>query len=157
MFSNPVVIVFVLVVNLIALFMTWLAWKRPPLGRLAFALMFFFAAGVNFYYALADPEEYVYYADFAMVEGYRSLILNASAETIRAILIVTALAQLAVAGAFLSSGRLLEIGALAGVVFLLAIAPLGWAAAFPATVIQAIGAYLIYRGNGGTEERRKWK
>ena len=145
MSENPLLLLFVLAVNLIALLMTWLAWQRPSLGRRAFSLMFFFAAGVNLYYALADPEEYVYYADFAMLEGYRTLILNASVRTIRIILIATSLAQLGVAIAFLRSGRTLEIGALAGVVFLLAIAPLGWAAAFPATVIQAVGAYLIYR------------
>jgi hypothetical protein len=145
MLSDTTILLFVIVVNLIALAMTYLAWKHIHIGRFLFGGMFLGAGIFNLFYAFSDPEEYVYYADFAIFEAYRRFILGIFSEHVEMLLTLIGVAQVIVGIGFWSHGRFLEISALAGAVFLLAIVPLGFGAAFPAPVIMTIGAYLIYR------------
>lgn len=144
MLSDPTILLFVIIVNLIAAGMTWLAWRRPDWGRFLFGGMFLLAGFFNLFYALNDPEEYVYYAEFAFWEMYRDFIIGTFAEHAQLYLTLIAIAQVFVGVALWGRGRLFEVAALMGVVFLIAIVPLGFGAAFPAPVIMAIGSYLLY-------------
>lgn len=145
MLFDPTILIFVAVVNLIAVGMTYLAWKRIHVGRFLFGGMFLGAGIFNLFYAFSDPEEYVYYADFAVFEAYRQFILGLFSEHVEMLLTLIGAAQIVVGIGFWSRERYLEYSALAGAVFLLAIVPLGWGAAFPAPVIMTIGAFLIYQ------------
>jgi hypothetical protein len=144
MWSDPVIIIFLLVVNLAAVAMAFIAWKRPAWGRLIFALNFLAASIFNLVFLMEDPSEYLYYAEFTMLESYRSFILGPFSNHLVGYLGFISVAQFFIGLALLRRGPLLRWAALAGIFFLVAIAPIGFAA-FPATLILAVGMYFIYR------------
>jgi hypothetical protein len=161
MLADPIILAVYIVVNLIALTMTLLAWKRPNRGRLLFSLNFLGAALFNSYFLFSDPEEFVYYADFAVLKPYRQFIIGTFAEHIGLILGMVVIGQLAVALALASRGQLVKLGALGGVIFLVAIAPLGLGAFFPSTLVLALGCFFLYYKNEFTESLlqvgRRWR
>lgn len=150
MLSDPTLLTFLLIVNLIALGMTWLAWKRPTWGRILFALNFLGAGLFNWVFLILDPEEYLYYSEFVLLESYRQFILGPFAEHLFLFLSLISGAQLLIGVALLSRGALFQVGTVAAMIFLIAIAPFGIGAAFPATLIQSLGLFLLLR-RGATE------
>lgn len=143
--KDPTLLTFLAVVNLIAIAMTIITWRRNDWGRLLFALNFLGAAAFNWIFLVMDPEEYIYYVEFVLLDSYRDFILGPFSENTRFFLGIITAAQILIGLGLLSRGRRLKVAALGAMIFLIAIAPLGLGAAFPATLIQSIGLFFIFR------------
>ncbi len=129
--------------NLIAVVLLIIAWFWPYIARFAFALIFFAASIVNTIFVLRDPNSYVEFGELAVLDVYRDFIYGFFSEYTVLIVILIAIGQFTIA-TFLTIGRpLLSLGVLGGVIFLLAIIPLGIGSAFPCTLIMALGMGLM--------------
>jgi len=136
-----------LIANLFAVLILVLCWRSKTFGRFGLVLLFLWAGQYNFRTAFARPEEYTAYARFAYSTWYQQFILGFFARHTSAIVAAIAIGQLAVAVLMALRGKLVHWGLAGAIADLVAIAPLGSAAAFPATLIGSCGAVLLLRQN----------
>jgi hypothetical protein len=129
--------------NLVALGIVALAARRPDLARWFFVTLFLSASVLNGILMRLDPQLYVDgYGSLALLAPYRRFIVGFFARHTLPIVLGIALGQLAVGLLLTRRGRWLLLGGLGGSVFLLAIAPLGAAAAFPAPLALLVALLL---------------
>lgn len=140
--------VFYLGCNALAIFMIRISKTRPPLARMILLLIFLFAAGFNAYTALDAPWNYKDFADSAM-PLYKRFILGAFIPIITPMVLTIAVCQLLIALAMTTRGELLQAGCWAGIIFLIAIAPLGLYAAFPMPLLLAWAMLRLMRTESG--------
>lgn len=137
------------VANLLFLFAIWGSKHWPRTTRLFFLLLFGWAAWFNASMALISPSVYQDYADTA-IPLYRWFIMGPFVTIIRPMILLIAAGQALIAGSMLLKGELFKLGCWDGLVFGLAIAPLGLYAAFPATVLMAIAFYRLQKNHDNT-------
>jgi hypothetical protein len=126
--------------GVLAIICAWF-WRRPT--RALFAALFLAASLVNGWTALAQPRVYLTFSAGAM-GWYRDFINGPFSQNPALFVLAIAAGQLAVGICLGVGGRLLRWGVLGGVVFLVAIAPLGFTgSAFPSTVLMACGLLLL--------------
>ncbi len=150
-FFDMVSWVFYLACNGLAIFMIWISKARPSVARTILFLLFFFAAGVNAYIALDAPWSYQDFADGA-IPLYERFIVGAFIPIITPMVLTIAICQLLIALAMTAKGRLFTAGSWAGIIFCIAIAPLGLYAAFPMPLLLAWAMFRlmrIYNGQPG--------
>ncbi|PSL31607.1 hypothetical protein [Dyadobacter jiangsuensis] len=139
---------FYLSCNALAIFLIWASKSRPALARLILMLIFLFAAGFNAYTALDAPWNYQDFAGSAM-PIYKRFILGAFIPIITPMVLTIAICQLLIALAMTARGELFQAGCWAGIVFLVAIAPLGLYAAFPMPLLLAWAILRLLRTDSG--------
>jgi hypothetical protein len=130
---------------LVSLLLLAASWRWPNVGRLLFVLLFAWASQQNLRTALRQPGRYLDFAQYAYLALYREFILGPFARHVTPIVVAIAAGQLLIALLLLGTTRPARLGLAGGIVFLLAIAPLGTGAAFPATVLGALGLALLWR------------
>lgn len=81
----------------------------------------------------------------AELELYRSFIHGFFSEYTQAIVLAITFGQLSVTALISCNGDLLKLGVLGGVIFFIAIAPLGIGSAFPSTLLMAIALIAMRR------------
>lgn len=133
-----------LVSNVIALLLLLTAWRAPRWARWSFVIIFLAAGAFNAITAANTPEAYLTYAEMAL-PVYRNFILGWFAENAQLMVTLIAIGQVAVALLLSLHGTWFKLGIIGGIVFLLAIAPLGVGSAFPCSLLLAIALYLVYR------------
>jgi hypothetical protein len=130
------------IANVFALVTLVAAWRWPDAVRWVGAGVFAWAAAINTWTALTNPQVYVEYATLTPSALYRSFILGWFREHVALMVLPIAAGQLMLAAGFASPHRMHRRLAVAGaVVFLLAIAPLGVGAGFPFSL--TFGAALL--------------
>ncbi|TDE08148.1 hypothetical protein [Dyadobacter psychrotolerans] len=132
--------------NLLALLSIFASIRFPKFARVFFIMLFGWACWINSSMALDTPWVYQDYADTA-VPLYKQFILGTFEAIVTPMVLVIAICQAFIAIAMLLKGKLFRIGCWGGIVFGLAVAPLGTYAAFPATVFMAIALYLLQKKN----------
>lgn len=130
--------------NVVALAMLLACWRWKNAGRLLYVALFLWAAIANLHTARTAPEMYVGFAPYA-IGPYRHFITGFFAAHVASIVSAIAVGQFAIALLLSLRGEAVRIGLVGAIVFLLAIAPLGRASAFPCTLILALGAHLLRR------------
>ena len=130
---------------LVALGMLLASLRSPRLGRWLFVALFAWAAQVNWRTAISQPEVYLDYAMLAALPQYRDFILGFFARHITLVVCTIAIAQGAIAVLLLMRTPFPRVALVGAIVFLLAIAPLGVGSGFPATVIMAMAAGVVWR------------
>jgi hypothetical protein len=123
------------------------AWRWKNMGRLLYALVFAWAGLFNLLAAADRPELYIGMADATPIALYRDFIRGPFVWHAPQIVAAVALAQLGIALLLTRRDAAVQVGLLGAIVFLVAIAPLGAAAAFPATLILAVGAARLIRAS----------
>ncbi|WP_342088729.1 hypothetical protein [Dyadobacter sp. OTU695] len=138
---------FYLTCNGLAIFLIWIGKTRPSVARIVLFLIFLFAAGVNAYIALDAPWSYQDFADSAM-PVYKQFILGAFVPIITPMVLTIAACQLLIALAMTQTGQVFQTGGWAGIIFCIAIAPLGLYAAFPMPLLLAWAIFRVIRADG---------
>lgn len=132
------------VVNLFALLQLIGSYRWPTITRLVFCLLFGIAAVVNAKTAMTTPWVYQSYSDYA-IPLYSRFILGPFDAITQPMVLSIAVGQAGIALSMFMKRRWFRAGCLGGIVFCLAIAPLGLGAAFPATVLMALAFYRLYK------------
>ncbi len=136
--------------NVIAIALLLAAFRWPQVVRWAFVVVFAGGAIANAVMVTLDPQLYVEgYAALAW-PLYRGFIEGTFSRFPVPMVLAIAAGQGLVALLLARSRRLRWLGVAGGVVFLLAVAPLGVGSGFPATVVMALalitaGRRLTYR------------
>ncbi len=125
--------------NLVAVMLLFLCWKKPRPGRIVFSFIFLAAGIFNLYSARTTPEAYTMFAEGAFLPFYKSFINGVFRDHARLLITLIAAGQMIIALLLFTPRRIIQkIGIGGGVLFFLAIAPLGVGSAFPATIIMAL-------------------
>lgn len=138
---------FYLTCNGLAIFLIWIGKARPSVARIILLLLFLFAAGINAYIALDAPWSYQDFADNAL-PIYKQFILGAFVPIITPMVLTIAACQLLIALAMTQTGQVFQTGCWAGIIFCIAIAPLGLYAAFPMPLLLAWAIFRVMRTDG---------
>ena len=132
-----------LVTNTIALVLVFLAFKHHRLTRFAFIIIFLFAGLFNIYTILTKPELFNHYADKAFLDIYRSFISGYFSHHIQLVVAVIGLGQIIVATLLSAGGHWIQFGVIGGIIFFVALIPLGVSAAFPAMLLFILALALM--------------
>jgi hypothetical protein len=143
--SQETMLIAQIISNVIAIIMVIISWKWKTAGRTLFVILFLWAGQFNLRTAISHPAEYLNYAPLAYTEMYKTFILGFFSEHITAIVIMIAICQLIIGILIGLRGPAVSLGLIGAIIFLVAIAPLGTGAGFPATLIIALAAYILLR------------
>ena len=130
--------------NILALLSIFASIKFPKLARLFFLLLFGWAWWLNSSMALKTPWVYQDYAD-SSIPLYKQFIMGAFESIITPMVLVIAASQGLIAISMMLKGKIFEYGCWGGIVFCIAISPIGSYAAFPATLLMAIALFLLQK------------
>jgi hypothetical protein len=133
------------IANVFAVLIFVLCWRSKTFGRLGLVLLFLWASQYNLRTAFVRPEVYTAWARFAYSTWYQQFILGFFGRHTIAIVAAIAIGQLSLAVLMALRGRVVYWGLTGAIADLVAIAPLGSTATFPATLIAACGAVLLLR------------
>src|SRR6478735_7814546 len=143
--ENEIYLVAYLISNAVAIVLLVLAFKYPKIARVLFAVLFGWASWINWQTSLNAPQSYLEYADLAILDVYRQFIEGWFSKHISQIVPVIATCQGLIAIGLLLKGWLYQLSCIGGIVFLLAIMPLGTGSGFPCTFIMAVAIALLFR------------
>jgi hypothetical protein len=115
--------------------------------------LFIWAGIANLSTALNNPRVYLEYADFAILPFYRNFILGFFSRHISLFVAGIGISQLLIGIGLTLKGFVFKIACIGGIIFLMAILPLGFGSGSPAPLWWAIGLYLL---SGKKEDRFLW-
>lgn len=119
------------------------ALKRPMWARIFLAILFLWASYINSRSVIRTPEIYLDYARLTPVHLYKEFINGLFSRHIQLFTISVAIGQFCIFGGFLLNDGWVKMSCGGGIIFGLAIAPLGVGSAFPATVLMAIACLIL--------------
>ena len=129
--------------NVLALVFILCAVKWSRVGRLLFFLLFAWACGMNWSYSQNDPTAYQEYAELALLDSYSQFIKGWFSHHASSMVAAIATCQGLIAVSMLLKGWVYKLGCIGGIIFLLAIAPLGVGSGFPCTISFAIALFIL--------------
>jgi hypothetical protein len=135
----------IILANLIAVVLALSSYNFPRFMRFIWGLIFIIAGIVNLINVYNEPGIYVDAFGPSAIEPYREIIYGVFAKHSDIYVTLIAAAQVIIGGLIWSARFWYFLGLTGGIIFLLAIAPLGVGSAFPCTVILAIGLILMMR------------
>jgi len=131
--------------NAFALALITVCWKLPKVGRATIGLGFAAAAVFNTITVLVNPQSYVQgFGPEALFPFYQDFIHGPLAANPAAFILPIAAGQLLVGGLMFFKGRWLKLGLAGGIVFLLAITPLGRGSAFPMPLLLMAAFWVLW-------------
>jgi hypothetical protein len=131
--------------NVFSILLSIVAALWPRISRWIFVVLFLGAGVFNAFIAIRQPSLYVEaYGPLAVLELYRSFIYGFFSRYTTAIVLAIATGQLVVSTLLTRRGWLFRLGVLGGIIFLVAVAPLGIGSAFPVSLIIAAALFVMW-------------
>ena len=131
--------------NIIFGFSIVAAMQKPMWARIFLAGFFLWASYFNCTSAVMSPRIYLDYASLGALPVYSRFINGFFSQHITAFVVSIAAGQFLIFLGMLLRGPLTKLACTGGIIFGLAIAPLGVGSAFPATVSMAIAFYILLK------------
>ena len=133
--------------NIVFLLSIAAALRKPMWTRIFFAGFFLWAAYFNSTTAIQSPEIYLTYANLNALPAYSKFINEYFSEHITMIVSTIAVGQFLIALGLILNKTWVKIACIGGIIFGLAIAPLGVGSGFPATVFMAVAFFILLKKN----------
>jgi hypothetical protein len=130
--------------NLVAITFFFISLKWKILARALYAGLFMWAAWLNWSIAHTNPAFYLNYSKYAL-GWYRDFILGSFSYYITPFVSFIAICQFFIGLGQLSGGIIFKISCIGGIIFLIAIAPLGFLSAFPSGLTWSAGLLVLYK------------
>lgn len=130
--------------NLLGLIILWCALKHPMIARLLLFLLFAWAARVNYTIANDHPSVYLNYSYYG-IGWYRGFIMGWFSEHISPMINMIVCGQICIAIGMALNGWWVKLACIGVIVFMMAIAPLGFAAAFPFSLTLSGACFCIFK------------
>jgi hypothetical protein len=131
-----------LICQVVSIIFVIAAWKRTRWARWLFSLLFFWAFCINLYLGLTAPDSYLDNARLA-IPIYSDFINGWFSHYNHIIIPAIAVGQLLIAIGMLLKRWWVRWACIGSIIFLLSIAPLMAAAAFPFSLTLSVAAFLI--------------
>ena len=138
------IIVTYFVSNLVAITFFFITLKWNHLARALYAALFLWAAWLNWSVSHTNPTFYLNYSKYA-IGMYRDFINGPFSNNITLIVSVIAICQLMIGLGQFAGGVIFKMSCIGGIIFLVAISPLGALAAFPSGLIWSAGLLNLYK------------
>ena len=142
--ENQAFLIAYIISNILAIIFFIAAFKWPRICRLLFFILFAWASWINWNMAINNPKDYLNYADLAFLEIYKTFILGWFSDHTQMAVGLIATGQALIAISLLLKGTIYRLGLIGGIMFLIAIIPLGIGSAFPCTLLLAISLGLMH-------------
>lgn len=130
--------------NLVGVVLLLISLKWTRVARVMFAIIFGYASWINYHLSHSNPEAYLDYKESA-VGLYALFIEGWFSENITLFVTMIAVGQLLIATGMVMSKTWVTLASVGAIIFLAAIAPLGYYAAFPFSITVSLAAYQIIR------------
>ena len=131
------------VTNVSSIILISICYRWPKIGKIVWGIMFILAGMFNFYTSISDPQAYLGYSRGA-IGLYQKFIEGFFSANIVWIIGLISSCQILIGIFLFTKKTLFLLGTAGGIVFLLAISPLGLGSAFPATLLMAFSLVLLY-------------
>ena len=142
--ENNAYLIGLIISNAIAILFLVIAIWKPKIARLLFFLLFSWACWMNWTISSKNPAAYMEYADLALLDLYRDFIKGWFSNHIPFFIGLIATCQGFIAISMLLKGWIYKLGIIGGIIFLLAILPLGVGSGFPCSLVAAIALLKLY-------------
>ena len=131
------------ITHVITFLLIFICYKWTKIGKVAWGIIFILAGIFNIYTGISNPQAYVAYGSHA-IDLYQEFIYGLFSAYTSLIVSLIASGQILI-GIFLFMKKpLFLLGILGGIIFLVAISPLGIGSAFPSTLLMSISLILLY-------------
>ena len=150
--QNQTYLIAYIISNTLAIIYFIAALKSPRVSRLLFLILFAWASYINWHTVIQTPKDYLNYADLTFLKVYKTFISGWFSDHLQIAVGFIATAQMLIAVSLLTRGWIYRISLIGGVIFLLAIIPLGIGSAFPCTLLLAIALGLL-----GSQDQYLWQ
>lgn len=130
--------------QIVAILILFTSIKKTRWARVLFAVLFLWAFFINMYLGFTNPDSYLDNARFA-IPPYRNFINGWFSHYNHIIIPVIAFGQLLIAVGMLLKGWWVKWACIGSVIFLISIAPLMVASAFPFSLVVSAAALLILK------------
>jgi hypothetical protein len=144
-FENETFLLLYIISNVLAITLLILAALWPKLTRLLFFTLFLWASFTNWNGAIKTPDFYTDYANLTFLNVYKEFIEGWFSQHVVLAVGFIATAQALIAISMLLRGAIYKLGIIGGIIFLIAIIPLGAGSAFPCTLITAIALRFLWK------------
>ena len=121
----------------------FISWKWPKIGKVVWGIIFILAGIFNIYTATSNPQAYLKYSQWA-IGPYKTFINGVFSSNLSLFIYLIASGQILVGILLFQKKRIIQLGLLGGIIFLVAISPLGIGSAFPSTLLMAFSLFLLY-------------
>ena len=128
--------------NAVGIIFLFVAMKWTKIARIMFAVLFGYAFWINYSLSHANPEAYLAYAETS-ADIYTKFIHGWFSERITPVITLIAFGQLFIALGMMWRNSVVLWASVGIILFLLAIAPLGYYAAFPFSITVSLAAVVI--------------
>ena len=141
--DNQIFLIAYIISNVLGILFLISSFTLPRLSRLLYAILFGWASWANWNMIINNSQDYLSYADLTFLTFYRSFILGWFKDHVQLSVGLIAAAQAVIAISLLMKGQVYKLGLLGGILFLVAIIPLGVGSAFPCTAMLAAGLIVL--------------
>lgn len=131
------------ITHVITFSLIFVCYKWPKIGKVTWGIIFILAGLFNIYTAMSNPQAYLIYGSHA-VGLYQKFIDGLFSSYTSLIVSLIASGQILVGIFLLMKRTFFLLGIVGGIIFLIAISPLGIGSAFPSTLLMAISLVLLY-------------
>jgi hypothetical protein len=145
--ENPDYLLPYLFFNGLALIILFFSWKSSRIARLLLIGLFAWASWMNWTTAINDPKDYLNYSTHTFSTSYRDFINGWFSNHILLVVGTIATSQALIAFGISMKGFLFRLACVGGIIFLLAIIPLGIGSGFPCTLVIALAMVALIREN----------
>ncbi|MGZ8509996.1 MAG: hypothetical protein ACXWWA_06440 [Chitinophagaceae bacterium] len=143
--DNELFVTLLIISNIVAILQLIAAVKWPRIARFSFFLLFAWAGWTNWIQSQLQPHFYLDYANLTWSKMYRDFITGWFADHVQSAVAFIAACQGLIAVSMLLKGWIFSLGAIGGIIFLLAILPFGVGSGFPCTAIMAAALFVLLR------------
>lgn len=132
-----------IITHCLTFLLIFICYKWPKTGKAAWGIIFVAAGIFNLYTVNSNPQAYIDYSQYA-VGPYQKFISGIFSSYTSVFVSLIALGQILVGIFLLSKKRFFLWGIVGGIIFFIAISPLGIGSAFPSTLFMAISLIILY-------------
>jgi hypothetical protein len=132
-----------IITHVLTFVLIFLCYKWPKIGKAVWGIIFILAGIFNIFMVNKNPQAYLDYRAHA-ADFYKFFIDGVFSSFTIFIVSLIGTGQILVGIFLLRKGKLFLLGILGGIVFLIAIAPLGVGSVFPSTLLMASSLILLY-------------
>ena len=130
---------------IIAIIFLFFSVKKPVVARILFFILFAWACWMNWTTSITNPAVYLQYKKFVFVDFYKTIIDGWFSRHIPLVVGIIATCQGMIAVSMLGKGWIFKLGCIGGVLFLVAISPLGLGSGFPCTLVFSGGLLILLK------------
>jgi len=132
--------------NVLSILLIFICYKWSKIGKIVWGTIFLAAGIFNVITSFRTPHVYVEaYGQTAVLPFYKDFIYGIFSDHTTLFVTLIASGQIVVSILLFLKKMLFKLGTIGGIVFLIAISPLGIGSAFPSTILMAISLFILFK------------